>query len=48
MNKSSFNFGILFLIEMIQHIALTINDSEEIENFYESGNMFEIKEINEH
>jgi len=30
---------------MLQHIALTVNDSEEIENFYEDVLLFTLKHI---
>ena len=43
MNKSSFTFVHYFKKKMLQHIALTVNDSEEIENFYEEVLLFSIQ-----
>ena len=43
MNKSSYNFDALILNIMLTHIGLTINDSNEIENFYENILLFQKK-----
>lgn len=45
MNIGSLKFVLLnyHIKKVLQHIALTINDSEEIENFYESILLFSLK-----